>query len=413
MDFLQRHAFYLVCGLVGAGGIALAVTGVSAMPKVKQRMEESKRLYDQLSSIQAQPVNQRCIDVENQRINLTKTDRAKVVEHIKEKVYRYSPLIDGVFPEGSDEARRRFRSAYEKAMWKLFDTLRSGMTAGEAELKIMKDKIENEKALAKDSGRDFAASGPPRTPAGFLTEAGIRLDPVARANVAVAQRIYCYAIPFLLPAGLSATPSLDFHPAMRDTGTMDAPYPEEVWRAQVGYWIQKDVVDAIVAVNEGAAAEALQRGENIWVGVIPVKDVISIRVSDYVVEDEAEFVGASPGGYELALPCATANTVFTGSLSGELYDVVQFTLKLVMDQRDIPRLVERLSQSTFHTPLRVAHVHVVPSRDMNGKIYGSEPAVNVVMDFETIMLAEVFRPWMPEVVCERYEFDCAPYKEEE
>ena len=71
-----------------------------------------------------------------------------------------------------------------------------------------------------------------------------------------------------------------------------------------------------------------------------------------------------------------------------------------MDQRDIPRLINELTADSFHTLLRVAYQAVPVNRDMVGKIYGSEPAVIVVMDFETVMLGEVFRPLMPPVVCE-------------
>ena len=90
---------------------------------------------------------------------------------------------------------------------------------------------------------------------------------------------------------------------------------------------------------------------------------------------------------------------------------MQFSVKLIMDQRDIPRLIDRLSKNSFHTPLRVAYRAVAPNRKMVGKIYGAEPTVNVVIDFETIMLGEVFRRLMPDEVCEYYEIRC-PEREE-
>ena len=113
-----------------------------------------------------------------------------------------------------------------------------------------------------------------------------------------------------------------------------------------------------------------------------------------------------------------AEKVFTGTTSNATFDVLQFSLKLVMDQRDIPHLIEKLTTNTFHTLLRVAY-HAVPvNRDMVGKIYGPEPAVVVVMDFETVMLGEVFRPLMPRVVCERlveegYSIVCPELAEDE
>ncbi len=415
MDFLKRHAFYIICFLAGGGGIALAVTGLLAMPQVNEELERAKRVYEDLGSVQSKPVNQERIAAEARRIELTLEDRDKVFAGARE-MNRYEQLVEQVFPDGDDDARRRFRQEYEESMGALHESLGAGSTASDAEIRLMKDKIENE-TFARSEGEGMTgepgATGAPRTPANVLTLAGARLDPVARANIAVAQRYYCYGVHFDVAKPSRTVSSLEFDPMMQDIGTMDAPTPEEVWRAQVGYWIQKDVVDAIVAVNREAGDEAERKGLPVWVGVMPVKDVISVRVSSYIVEDEDSYTGAPAGDATEALPCGTANTVFTHSVTNDSYDVVQFTVKLVMDQRDIPRLVNELSKSSFHTLLRVAHKIVPPNKNMHGKIYGSEPTVNVVMDFETHMLAEVFRRLMPQAVCDYYdEIDCDPYRDE-
>ena len=355
MEFLRRHAFYIVCFLSGGGGIALAVTGLMAMPTVAEELKKAHAIYNQLGSVQSNPVNQERIDAEARRIELTLEDRRKVFAKAQE-LYRYEPLVEGVFPDGDDDARRRFRVEYELAMEKLFESLGAGSTATDGEIKLMKYKIENERAAAGVGGRrsEASRSSQDRTPAGVLTEKGARLDPVTRANVAGAQTIYCYGVHFNLAKPPRKVASIDFDPMMKDIGTMDAPSPEDVWRAQMSYWIQKDVVDAIVAINREIADKVSGNGGVPWVGFMPVKDVISIRVSDYIVEDDDSYGGAPAGGEREAIPCGTANTVFTGSVTGDHYDVVQFTVKLVMDQRDIPRLVNQLSRNTFHTLLRVA-----------------------------------------------------------
>ncbi|MFQ5589781.1 MAG: hypothetical protein ACE5HE_01330 [Phycisphaerae bacterium] len=413
MEFLRRHAFYIICVLAGGGGIALAVTGLLAMPKVEDELQKAKRVYDQLDSLKSNPVNQLRIDAEAARIESTLEDRRQVFARAVE-IYQYKPLVPEAFPDGDADARRRFRAEYEKSMVALFDSLGAGSTATEAEISLMRDKIENEAAAGGVTSRGQRFAGAPFTPAAVLTEAGCRTDPVARANIAAAQRYYCYAVHFRQAKPPRSVSSLEFDPMMVDSGTMEAPTPGEAWRAQVSYWIQKDVVDAIVAVNREAADAASKDGQPVWVGIMPVKDVISIRVSDYVVPDDDEYAGALPGDATEALPCGTPNTVFTHSATGEDYDVRQFTAKLVMDQRDIPRLVDRISKNSFHTLLRVAFKTVPPNKGMHGKIYGTEPTVNVVMDFETHMLAEVFRPMMPQEVCDSYDaIDCEPYRDED
>lgn len=411
MDFLRRHVFFIACIVAGLVGIALAVTGLGAMPKVLEEMGEVERLYRELNTLQGRPVNMATLDAEKQRIDRILADNNQVISKATE-LYGYEPLVENVFPDGDTDARLRFLKAYNAVMSKLMDSLVWGRPPTDAEVAQAQEKIEEERYRSIPLGLDRGAteskpqsSGEPFTPAGVLTKAGARVDAEARASMACAQQIYCYAISFK-GAKAGQVQSLFFHPYLEDTGTLEPPLIEDCWWGQIGYWIQKDVIEAIVAVNEEAATAAKDRGEDRWVGIMPVKDVISIRLSDgYILKDDDEFVGAPAGDYAEALPCATANTVFTESVSSPSYDVIQFTVKLVMDQRDIPRLVDRISKNRFHTLLRIAYRAAHPNRKMRGKIYGSEPTVNVVLDFETTML-ERFRELMPQLVCEDFEIQC-------
>jgi len=413
MDFLRRHMFYIGCGLAGVGGIVISLLGLRAMPSVMAGMEEAKTVYGQLQSLESQPVNERRVELEERRIEVTLDDCSKVIAKAKE-LYNTELLVPAALPEGGDHARRQFRKVYEQAMDRLFASLGSGLPANDAEIRIMKQRIADAEAAAEELGGERPPTGAPLTPSGVLTPAGAWHDAAARAHMAAAQRIYCYAIPLRLARPPRIVASLDYDYAMRDTGSVDAPFPEDVWRAQVGYWVQKDVVEAIVALNEEAAEEAKRSGEDLWVGIMPVKDVISIRMSEYILESDEEAVGGPPGGENESLPCGNGNTVFTRSVTSPdgSYEVVQYSLKLVMDQRDIPGVINRLSRNSFDTLLRVAYASVPPNREMQGKIYGSEPVVSVVLDFERVMLGEVFRPLMPEAVCEYLEIDCAAFKGE-
>ena len=70
-----------------------------------------------------------------------------------------------------------------------------------------------------------------------------------------------------------------------------------------------------------------------------------------------------------------------------------------------------MSKNSFYTLLSMSYATVPPNRRMVDKIYGEEPTVNVTMDFEALMLADAFRKWMPQEVCEYYEIVC-PEREE-
>jgi len=410
MDLLKRHLFLILCGVAAAAGIVLGATGLRAMPKVRADLESAAGVFKNLESLQ--PVNERMIDAEQKRIDAILDDRAKVLERAKQ-LHRYESLVQGVFPAGGPQARVEFRTKYNEAIRALFGSLTSGGPPTQADIDRMKDTIDTEKASEKQFGAD-RETGPLRTPADVLTKAGIRVDSAARASVAAAQRVLCYAVPFFEDRPPEKVASLEFTMALKDTSTLQAPELADCWRAQLSYWIQKDVVGAIVAANNEAADAARAAKTDPWVGIMPVKEVISIRVAaDYVSAEGDLYAPAQPGGYTPALVPGTAQSVFTGTASGDSFDVIQFTVKLIMDQRDIPVLVQRITNNTFHTLVRASYKAVPPNKNMVGKIYGPEPVVSVVLDFETVMLGEVFRQWMPDEVCEKYEIKCPQRKAKE
>ncbi len=409
MDFVRRNLFLILCGVGSAAGIVLGVTGLRAMPKVLAEMGSAAGVYKSLESLQNKPVTPRSLEAENQRIASIQEDHDKVIERAK-RVYHVEPLVAGLFPAASAEKRIEFRTKYAEAMKKLLDSLHWGGPPTQQDIDAIKDKVENEKAADKLPGAETGAGGETHTAADVLTKLGVKRDPQARASIAAAQKIYCYAVNFFEDKPPERVASLEYWPAMKDTGTVEAPEGEDVWRAQMSYWVQKDVVEAIVAVNEEAAEAARQAKEDVWVGMMPVKEVISIRVSDFVPPKGELFAVAQAGGYNIALPPGTAESVFTATASGPSYEVVQFTVKLIMDERDIPVLVERLCNNSFQSLLRVAYKAVPVNKSLAGKVYGSEPTVNVVMDFETVLLGDVFRPLMPKAVCDKYEINCPEHK---
>lgn len=415
MDVVRRNSFLILCSVGAVVGIGLGVTGLRAMPNVVKEMEAAAGVHRALESLQSQPVNQRIIDAEHQRIEAIQQDRAKVLERAK-KLYRYEPLVPDVFPDAPPIKRLEFRAKYAEAMRNLLDSLHGGGPPTSADIEAMKDKIENEKAAQRFGGEptvtpSAAASSGTHTWADVLTQLGARNDPTARASIAAAQKIHCYAVNFEENPLPDRVASLEFWPTMKDTGTVEAPDTDDVWRAQVSYWIQKDVVEAIVAINDEAAKAAAQAKEDQWVGIMPVKEVITISVSDYVPPTGDLYAVSQPIGYGKAIPPGTAESVFTGTASGDSFEVVQFTVKLIMDQRDIPLLVERLCNNSFQTLLRVSYKNVPVNKTMTGKVYGAEPTVLVVMDFESVMLGEVFRPLMPTEVCEKYDWIKCPQRE--
>lgn len=394
MEFLKRNLFLIVCSVLALAGIGLIVTGIQAMPKVSAAMNESKSLYESLNNLK--PANQKAIDAEKKRIQTIVDDRNKVFADAA-KLAPYEPLLPDVFPSGTPIKRLDFRTKYVVEVRKLLDSLNWGGLPTPAEIDATKDKIEDEKAAGTLPDQKAAEAEGKRV---LQAEVG------PRAAITKAQSIYLYAVPPEDEKLPERPASIQLAPAMKDTGSVEAPAIEDVWRAQIWYWIQRDIVNAIRSINEEAAKMLQERGERPWVGNMPVKEIISIRISEYVPKEGDMVKLDDPGDFKAARPPGSAQSVFTGTAASESFDVIQFAIKLVMDQRDIPLLIERLSNNTPHTLLRVAYKQQLPSKTMADKIHGSEPTVNVILEFETIMLGDVFRKLMPQEVCEKEGITC-------
>jgi hypothetical protein len=415
MDMVKRHLFFILCGVAGAAGIGLAITGSGAMPEVAKEMEGAAGLYQDLSGLRSSGVNERMLDAAQDRIDRILGDRDAIMDRAG-SMYGYEPLVDSVFPNGDANSRRAFRTAYNEQMAELVKSLNVGVPATEAEIQAMASRINDENFKRKLQGEtEPIDAGPAFDAAGVLQPAGARADAVSRAHIAAAQRIYCYAIDYsTLSLADWDKSAFDFAYQMIDSGTVDAPEPADTWWAQVRFWIQRDVIKVIASLNSEAAGVAKKNNQDRWVAIMPVKEIVSIRFSQgYVQPGEDEFLGSAPGGDDPAYPAAAQRSTFTQSASDTFADVMQFTLKLVMDQRDIPQLVSRISAGGFHNPLRIAYKAIPPNRKMQGKIYGPEPAVSVVLDFETPMVGDVFRRWIPQAVCEELEIDCPQPEGEE
>ncbi len=426
VDFLRRQLFLILCAVGALIGIGLMVTGYMAMPKVLEQMKAAETIYTGLGSVQNQSANGKFIEAAEKHIREIKQSRDEVVGKAA-SLHQFKPLVDGVFPDGNTEKRTEFQKKYMQAMTELFMSLRPGEPPDATEIRFWEDKIEEERYKRAQQEKDPSQPPPPpigptHNEAGVLTPDGARTLPEERASIAKAQQIDTYAIRWdnVKAGNKEKVSSLQFDDKMVPKATLEAPEIDECWWAQVGYWIQKDVVDAIVATNKEASEQFPEetRRRDTWVANLPIKELISLRVKHGFVEEKPESASqpAAPGGYNAADPPDSCTLFFTQTCSSAEYDVIHFTVKMVADQRDLLKFVEKLTSNHFYNNLRIDYRRVPPNRGMKGKIYGPEPVVNVVMDFEAIFVSggvgegektfSEFRRLMPPTVCEATGVEC-------
>ena len=391
MDVLRRHLFLIICGLVGVAGIAGGAVAITVMSGVQTGMEKAVRLHGQLSSHTRSPVNKEMIDAEQKRIEAITGYHEKTVA-LADRVARHEQLVDGFFPAPNYDARFEFPKAYRAALDEMYLRLKAGTLPTESEIRDAEERIEDERraAASVDFGVDedeARRDGEDESPdeedmeqgnrSGLITPEQARQDPYVRASIAKAKRIYCYATPPMDP-DLS---SFDVIEAVYDPGGRPPSLPD-CWDAQLSLWIQQDVVEALATVNE-RAAEQLEEQDR-WVGNLPVKDLVSLRVNPRYV-----------GTHENAPVEA-----FTGNTSGQDYEVVYFTLNVVVDARDLPSIIAEICRNNFTTLYRVNYKAEPPNLGMIERIYGGEPVVDVMLDFQTILFSKLYLPIMPSVILE-------------
>jgi hypothetical protein len=416
MQFMKTHLISLICGVLGLVFIGGAVLGMM-QDSVKVEMENRARIQGEISSLRSAPKNDKVIDAEKERGRLFDVEFNAALEEIR-KINERKPLIEGVFPTTkSTTAAFDFKAAYEAAINELPRTMRAGdvPTPGEiAEEGVVVaalQKFEQEKEQ-EGGGAAPAISAQPTTPPptavispmgnprgggammagpgafGMNVSPGTepRFNPVFRAQVNKARSIRAYAS----KASFSVSPIIY---AEKDISA------EAMWYAQVALWVQQDVVKAIAATNEQAAQQHPEASE-INVEHTPVKRLEKVVVQGYQTATgllpfpatEVSSAAGQPGGGPTVSQVEAPRKSFLATTSNEEFDVVRFSLTLIMDQRDILLLIDALTKQNF---CKCTYLAFSPAPPQEGYLYGSEPVVRVVLDFETYYARAFFAQWMP------------------
>ncbi len=254
-------------------------------------------------------------------------------------------------------------------------------------------------------------------------EERLRTDPQRRAEIERAQSIRCYVSNQLTDTFTVVPEALGF---------TSNPDPCEIWRAQMTLWVQREICKALAAVND-EAVEGLGEGQNADVTALPVKRLVRLAVGDYRMAmgsvERARGAGASPskskgtppprrtpagagkptakqrtggptaGGQE-NLQDVLDEATWTGRFSGEDLDVVPVALRLVLDVRYLPRVIDRICRGNYYVPARVSYRQLKRSELTGPHLYGPEPVVEATLVFERYFFPEVYDEKMPLAVRE-------------
>jgi hypothetical protein len=199
-----------------------------------------------------------------------------------------------------------------------------------------------------------------------------KYDATFRAIVTRAKNIRVY----VSPTSFFLSPILE---------TAMAPQSDQMWFAQMGLWIQEDIVNAIAALNNDAARKVASG--DVFVEHMPVKRLEKVRILGYVKKDGALVFPST----ESAQPSELRPT-FTDRVGDDQIDVVRFTVVAIVDQRDLLRFIDAICRTNFY---HCTHVEYVVAPAEPGYLYGTAPVIRATLDFEGYFARKAYVDLMP------------------
>ena len=373
--------------------------------ELQANLDKRKSLYQSLESLRSKPRQLPVVNVEDptrqtldqfpsQQIidrgsKLIESVRAESVEMLNAAVElnRHKLLVEGALPQPRNTEHYAFRTQYREFMNKTlpFEILQAAIPPAQADV----ERAAKELWTNKYEKQIVVVNGQP-TNVNEVTQQWqlevAALPEKLRLDAAEKHKIYTTPNAFELNTNIP------------DAGQ---PEPFHIWFAQVGLWVQEDIVDALNAANAGATS----------VLDAPVKRLVKIDLIDqpgaslFVAPAQA---GGAPGEFQpngVAAPAAAAATKDfsmspTGRISGGaggLYDVVHFKLELVIDATQLPRVLEEIKRNRLMSIYQIDEIGIVSpeSERALGYIYGSSPLIRVLLSGEALLLRNWSVPMMP------------------
>ena len=435
LQFIMTHLISLICGVVAIVAIVFGVLGMSASTVVDKMNGEISRIQaSSIKSLRSKPQNEETIAKVKRRGEMFEAEYSRTLEEAN-RINRREVLMGGVFPKAEKTATPfEFKELYRTTVGRLWFKLDAGTLPTEVEIQEEEQNVADllvleaeQKAEEEDddpgrppavaqrgSGRTRAvlpaARGRPGPPGGGNPRGGPgrpssvrgpggagggysaptvsssepKYNATYRARVNKAKSILCY-----YDQNTFHTSPIAYTDA--------APTPEDMWYAQVGLWVQEDVVKAIAELNREAANRVTEGDPS--VEHVPVKRLILVQVIGYEGGPEGRILFPIAGVTQSMQEVTAGASSLTGRKCNEQYDVVRFIVSVVVDQRETLELIDRISRANFYQCLSVSYEAVDHALETSeGYFYGTDPVVKLTLGFEGYMARDVYEEMMPSTV---------------
>ncbi len=392
MEFLKKNLIIVICAIVSLLSLVAIFVGQSKIAGAKDVLAQAQKYINTIDTLQrGVPVT----TPDGRSINLIPTDEAiKKLKEIsqlykaqgyqaleqalrinigydeKTKKNRRELLVDGVFPEPATPAKPfGFAKAYHQAIQNLPKRINGGDVPTQDDIERDYELISQDLGfLAEQAGSAAGTKGGGGKKKGY-TEEDLRKSAQQKAILEKAQsiKVYCKVDVF------------DKIKEVYTLGTGEPPLTEDMWWAQLSYWLQTDILDAISATNADA--------KNVIDA--PLKRILNIKMMHGYVTPEG-FIGRDDPG----LPDS-----FTDMASNKYYDVLRFSITVIIDSRQIPLFIDKMYKEGYYTMYLCKIASVTQHNEISTKsqvtaedlyYYGPAPVVEFTSYWETYLLRDFY-----------------------
>jgi hypothetical protein len=307
------------------------------------------------------------------------------------KLNTHEPLVPGALPDAPSVAAISFRDAYQRAMKQTlqdrvnniaFTTLKGGVPPTDPEIQTRRREVEKQ---MRDRTPLDASNQPINAPI-FLEKLKTTLLQVPdQMTLERSKSIKVYIDPNALSP----------HMPVMQLQFSRAPDARDIFVAQIGYWVQKDILDALATLNKDASD----------VSTAPVKHLIKIGFTDPTFRQFTTVTPTQPGatGTTSEDPAAPQTPNYaqspTGRVTNGIYDVVRFNLKINVDAASVPAILQELSRNKFIT-VTSCNLQAVDNGQFQARRYyfGDKPVVQLDIQGEQLFMRQWTKPLMPTAV---------------
>jgi hypothetical protein len=300
------------------------------------------------------------------------------------------PLVPGALPSGGGRYLAEFKDAYYSAMADLRAQMDATTVPTQEEINAKIEQIwtDDFKPMIKTVGD--TAQNEQEVRAEFED---FKKDVPKQMRLERAMKHVMY----VNPEKQGATPgttngmttSFDYHQGIPALDARDLPNIVDVWCAQLGYWVQEDIVRAIVETNKDSKdvdhsiVKRLIRTEikkEYLTSTGPIQIAMALNAANI---PPAAPDAAGPNG-----PPKAYGYSVTGRVCNPQYDVMHFTITVDADAQRFQTFLNNLTRSKFVTILKINMRGVDRERIQQSSYYyyGKSPVVRLENKGETIFL---------------------------